>query len=191
MKKVIIELSVKPRFFCLVAMGKKTLELRKSYPKEVDESNVDIDVLLYCGSIKSLNLKDYVALHAMTGGRIDQWQGKISARFKLKKVYVSEYVDNNPAPNSDWSTNECSYHKDLFRVNLPKLAGVTVEEAEKYAGKKPLYLWQIDNLKVLDKPKELTEIGLKRPAESWRYMSVYDDTLQPTPLEMEDFWLNK
>ncbi len=32
--------------------------------------------------------------------------------------------------------------------------------------------WHISNLKIYDKPKELSEFGLKRPPQSWQYIEV-------------------
>ena len=40
----------------------------------------------------------------------------------------------------------------------------------KYSSGKPLYYWHISNLKIYDKPKELSEFNLKRPPQSWCYI---------------------
>lgn len=62
-----------------------------------------------------------------------------------------------------------------------KQACLSLEEQKAYGGNKPLYGWHISDLKIYDKPKELSgyrysSIGYKetvtRPSQSWGYVEV-------------------
>ena len=44
-----------------------------------------------------------------------------------------------------------------------------------YGQGKILYAWHIDDLKVYDKPKELSEFNVKRAIQSWCYVEELED----------------
>ena len=46
---------------------------------------------------------------------------------------------------------------------------LSFDEREAYLGAKMGYGWHISDLQIYDKPKELSEFGLKRPPQSWCY----------------------
>ena len=189
-KKVII--SIRPEFFTMVYLRKKTFELRKSYPKEADAKGCEIEVLVYCCGVKRLSLFKYVDIHKKTEGMIDRWQGKIAAKFVLKNVYTSKYVSGDLG--NGWQTNECPYHEGLNRPDIESVIGISYQEAEKYAGDKTLYLWKIDGFEILEQPKDISEFSLKRPPQSWCYVPETQqkhDYVAPTQQEMEEFWENK
>ena len=152
MKAIII--SVKPQWVEKILNGEKTIEIRKTMPK----CELPCKVYIYCTQAKPYlyrlddddnfeltnNLrphedcfvKDYNALN-----------GKIVAEFTLNKIdRCGEAVyDANRDLWEDWNTlglnNSCVHPYDL----------------EEYSNGYELYAWYIDNLKIYDKPKELSE----------------------------------
>ena len=44
------------------------------------------------------------------------------------------------------------------------------EELQKYGKNKSLYFWHISDLKIYNKPKELSEFGFTRPPQGWCYI---------------------
>ena len=49
---------------------------------------------------------------------------------------------------------------------------LTGKELFEYGSKLYVNLWHIYDLVIFDKPKELSEFGVKRPPQSWRYVEV-------------------
>ena len=50
-------------------------------------------------------------------------------------------------------------------------SALTAKDIKEYAnGKEWVYGFHISDLKIYDKPKELSEFGLKRPPQSWCYV---------------------
>jgi len=44
----------------------------------------------------------------------------------------------------------------------------------RYGKGKPLFGWHISDLKIYDKPKELSEFGLNRAPQSWCYVEMIE-----------------
>lgn len=124
MKSVLI--SISPKWCGLIASGKKTIEVRKTAPK----LPTPFKCYIYCTSVKSMNLQDYVAVHRATGGAVDDWSCKVFGEF------VCDLIGFHPG------------------TDIPSSC-VPIEELEKYANGKMLARWHISDLKIYDKPKEL------------------------------------
>ena len=122
-----ILISIRPMWCELIASGKKTIEVRKTRPK----IETPFKCYIYCTGVKSMNLRDYVAVHQATGGAVDDWSGKVIGEFVCDGVYK-----NNMSYDCEGSC-------------------VSVSELKEYANGKPLYGWRISDLKIYDKPKEL------------------------------------
>lgn len=191
-------LPVHPNWLELILSGKKTVEVRKTKPKEA----VPFRVLLYCAKAKPylvygdrFNGQSFISEHATLRGYSresaekiwDIMNGKIVGEFVCNeiskftvefvdgdyyedirycytttddeedKIIISTNEDNNP--NKNWLCKESCLSFD----NIKKYIGVNFHE-------KPFYGWHISDLKIYDKPKELSEFGLKRAPQSWCYV---------------------
>ena len=152
MKSVLI--SIRPKWCGLIASGKKTIEVRKTAPK----LPTPFKCYIYCTSVKSMNLQDYVAVHRATGGAVDDWSGKVFGEF------VCDLIGFHPG------------------TDIPSSC-VPIEELKEYANGKMLVRWHISDVKIYDQPKELSEfiglrktkfgfepVAIKRPPQSWHYV---------------------
>ena len=89
-------------------------------------------------------------------------RGKIVSEWELNTCFKFTNISGNPA------NRELLYNK----------ARVTEKQLFNYseAGKKTIYAWQIDDLKIYDNPKKITEFRnsknqpLTRPPQSWCYV---------------------
>lgn len=132
MKSVLI--SIRPQWCEKIARGKKTIEVRKTAPKEVP-----FKAYIYCTYGK--DKENY-----MLGKR-----GKVIGEFVCDKVDEYEpqvilcaYYEVNGA-----------YVKENLRYNSGTC--LSYEDMANYSNGKTLYGWHISDLKIYDKPKELSE----------------------------------
>lgn len=144
--------SIKPQYCVLIASGKKTIELRKSKPKLA----TPYKSYIYCTSVKHMNLDEYVRLHQVTGGRIDDWHGKVIGE------YICDYI------------GEYSLRYDVYGYDIPEAdmsaTCLTENELWQYGEGKMLYGQKISELKIYDRPKDLSEFGITRAPQSWCYV---------------------
>lgn len=157
--------SIKPQYCELIASGKKTIEVRKTRPE------LDVPFKVYIYMTKSNLVGDRKAYK-------DRLAGKVIGEYVcdgIKEITADNLIAiyfNNPS-------NETCLN-DL--------------EMRKYANGKNLFLWHISDLKIYDKPKELSEFqracnhencgkckrpiieklsctaGLTHPPKSWCYV---------------------
>lgn len=162
MKSVLI--SIKPKLCEKIASGKKTIEVRKSAPKEVP-----FKCYIYC---TYGNMKENYCLGM---------RGKVIGEF------VCEWITEiNPHCDIDGCVNQ-------YIHSYPAILGddcLSFNEMKAYLRNKKGYDWHISDLKIYDKPRELREfrsplkryrnasgewvVGglskLKRPPQSWCYV---------------------
>ena len=72
----------------------------------------------------------------------------------------------------DW-IDEYAYGREghyCMSWNDLEASKLTFEELERYGKGKKLYGWHISDLKVYDKPKQLSQFGLSRAPQSWCYV---------------------
>lgn len=163
MKAVLI--SNQPKWVEKIANGKKTIEVRKTAPKQVpfkcyiyvtkdkpylyrvdDDDNFELTNTLRPKVY--WYVKDY-----------NEQNGKVIGEFICDKI--DEIVpDYNPVTTKFYY----GYVADTEATCLSE------EELQKYGKNKSLYFWHISDLKIYDKPKELSEFGLTRPPQSWQYV---------------------
>lgn len=63
-------------------------------------------------------------------------------------------------------------HCEMANADIAEQQGkIKREDLFKYANGKELYGWHISDLKIYDKPKELSEFGLKKTFQSWGYVN--------------------
>ena len=165
MKSVLI--SIQPYWVFLIiakAMGweidkHKTIEVRKNFPKAEDWNKL---VEIYCSKDKkSFNRipKEYQPL-------MQKFLGKVAGKWFCDKIYdIKPYFDR-----PDLLTQyECGWkHGEEFDC-------LSFGEMNSYLLEDNGYGWHISDLKIYDKPKELSEFKnlkgepIKRAFQSWGY----------------------
>ena len=148
-----IMISIKPEWVEKILKREKTIEIRKTMPK----CELPCKVYIYCtkGRILWLHHKETIVL-GDTKFTSYLLNGKVVAEFTLNIV-------------------ECfttDYRRDVEQTTriLEKACSNCVEAMEYEENRPCLYAWHIDNLKIYDKPKELSEFGIKRAFQSWGYV---------------------
>ena len=132
MKNII--LSVKPKYVEMILSGEKTIEVRKSCPKETP-----FKVYIYCtkdkNKISEINLTTGVSF----------FYGKVVASFICNKV-----------DNIDEETDR--FNTIIIYDDIKRCGCITDLELKKYLGKaKKVYALHISDLKIYDTPKKLSE----------------------------------
>ncbi len=130
MKAVLI--SIRPQWCEKITSGEKTIEVRKSAPKEVP----------FKAYIYMTKKKPYMLTFA-GNGKMRVHNGMVIGEFICDRVEV-------------FTPSEHGIRFKRFRALYETC--LTVTEMREYANGKPVYGWHISNLKVYDKPKELSEL---------------------------------
>ena len=130
MKSVLI--SIRPQWCEKIASGEKTIEVRKSAPKEVP-----FKAYIYC-SYGDMKTNYYL------NGR-----GKIIGEFICDSVIEWKYLPDDVFPS--W------LRMYYISVDDGEKTCLSYREIEEYGKGKTLYGWHISDLKIYDKPKELRE----------------------------------
>ena len=143
-----VMLSIKPQWCEKIASGEKTIEVRKSAPKETP-----FKAYIYCTKAKNKwNLSDYEGAYQNSEGEIVYAQQHVIGEFICDKVDEYKY---------DYG---CGYYPgdgvDIDDDTILETA-IDREDINIYAKGKTLYGWHISDLKIYDKPKELSEF--KKP----------------------------
>lgn len=163
MKQILI--SIKPQWVERILSGQKTLEIRKTAPKEwtdylngkTDKKPEPMVVNIYC--TKKDNGLRYWGYHM--GGRI-------FAKFTLNEVEKIEWDGNLENPYFYTKTKE---QEEL-------LESACIDDLEPYMRGCEGHAWHISDLVIFDKPKELSEFCtyrkpsyvLQRAPQSWCYV---------------------
>lgn len=200
MKSIMI--SIQPQWIEKIINGEKTIEVRKTIPK----CELPCKVYIYCTKSKTKYLRKLEAYNKTTFitenndviGQTDKvksilgeyatfcesggFNGRVVAEFTLNKVDTLERDLNDWLPKNRYDiSNEL-----LKDINLNQ------NELWKYGQGKILYAWHIDDLKIYDKPKELSEFStishrmkgkwsrftshlLQRPPQSWCYVKELEN----------------
>ena len=145
MKSVLI--AIRPQWVEKIASGEKTIEVRKTAPKEVP-----FKAYIYCTKEKK---QDDIIWAGIFGDR-GKWNGRVIGEF------ICDRIEMVNAKCSD-------YGIDLFYHDCLTNGCLTEREIEKYfnvpedrdlrAMKGNGYVWNISDLKIYDKPKELSEFS--------------------------------
>ena len=140
-----IILSIKPYYLYLILIGKKTIELRKSFPqrKEWDKT-----AFLYC----TKDMKSFAEIPEEDQGWMRDKLGKIACKIVCDKIETTEvrhftvfghenrYCSVSEPPDNQWLAKSCLAYDEV--VHYGKLA--------------PLYGWHISFI-FLFEPREITE----------------------------------
>lgn len=133
--------SIRPEPVSYIAQGVKEWEFRTKPPK----IETPFKGYIYCTSVKSMSLADYVKVHKATGGRIDEWHGKVIGEFICDEIievshngFVNPFAINREVlQKGHLSNSEFLAYTDHYRKDLSAL--------------------HISQLVIYDKPKELNE----------------------------------
>lgn len=149
MKSVLI--SIKPEWVEKITSGKKTIEVRKSAPKEVP-----FKAYIYC-SYGDMKTNYYL-----------KGRGKVIGEFICDKVYSIKNQGNSfvVANEEQGVTNE-----------IARQSCLDYDDMVGYLGNKDGYGWHISDLKIYDKSKELSEFRKSgfMTEEEWLF-NLYPNT---------------
>lgn len=157
-----ILMSIRPEWVAKILDGEKTIEIRKTAPK----CGLPVDVYIYCTKqIPSFTIANTPAgimcLYPYFPDGESKFGGKVVAKFRLSYVSVPPIAEINGKPvKMEW-------HDNFLRD-----ACLTWEQFISYCGNKFVYAWEISDLVIFDKPKELSEFGVNRVPQSWQYLEV-------------------
>lgn len=191
MKSVLI--SIRPKWVEKIASGEKTIEVRKSAPKEVP-----FKAYIYCTKGKD----GYEWLYRVDNngyGKAQSWHGKVIGEFICDRIdefycasvpYQKEnnlgyghFVDNGVYKVNGWHEGVVFERNDrhidsMLKNNDLKEMCLSAQEIFDYIGiGKHLYGWHISDLKIYDKPKELSEFRKSgfMTEEEWLF-NLYPNT---------------
>lgn len=139
MKSVLI--SIQPKYCELIAIGKKTIEVRKTRPKI--ETPFKCYIYMSQGDLKDL-------------GSYNEWIYK--NRMKVIGEFVCDRIEI-------FEKSELGIKsKDFFALAE---SCVKVKEMREYIGENKIaYGWHISDIKIYDKPKELSEFNRPCPSKN-------------------------
>lgn len=159
-----IIISVKPQWVEKILNGEKTIEIRKTMPK----CELPYKVYIYETKGKK-HFYNYIEACECPNEeeRIKFWEygcGKVVAEFTLNKVDKIGLADEF-CNYGAWLFNEERYLHDKEKERILKKSCLSMQELNDYLGYGDFetqqfangYAWHIDNLKIYDKPKELSE----------------------------------
>lgn len=160
MSKVLI--SIKPEWCELIANGKKTVEVRKTRPK----IETPFKCYIYCTKDKNNHFwtgKRYSYADDHSHNAFDEdGNGKIIGEFICNRI-TSLKVDSATQAACN-ASHTC----------------LTAEKIMQYANGGKLYYWRISNLKIYDKPREISKFYTKcdegcEYCNLWKYIKVNKD----------------
>ena len=152
MKSIMI--SIQPQWVSKILNKEKLVEIRKTMPN----CELPCKVYVYCTMPNKQENRKPHSWEVV-------WLKRVVAEFTLNKVDALERDLNDWLPKNRYDiSNEL-----LKNINLNQ------NELWNYGQGKTLYAWYIDDLKVYDKPKELSEFGIKRTFQNWCYVEELED----------------
>lgn len=161
MKSVLI--AIRPQRVEKIASGEKTIEVRKSAPQEVP----------FKAYIYETQGRTETPWIDEDGHFIYKGRGQVIGDFicdKVDKIMTLQHTYYNFLGVPLATTTEyCIWNDDLPQMCLTK------KEIEEYGKGKTLYGWHISDLKIYDKPKELSEFYTKKKCNSCK-KSGYEST---------------
>ena len=164
-------ISIQPQYVEKILNGEKTIEIRKIMPK----CELPCKVYIYCTKGKKL-------YKCVSNFDEDLLNGKVVAEFILNKVDTLERDLNDWLPKNRYDVS----NELLKDINLNQ------NELWNYGQGKILYAWHIDDLKIYDKPKYLSDFTriiddssgfwhychrekVTRPPQSWMFVDNLEE----------------
>lgn len=176
MKSVLI--SIRPEWVEKIVNGEKTIEVRKSAPKEVP-----FKAYIYC-------TKDKPYLYRVD----DDNNFELTNTLRPKTYeYVKDYNEQNGKVIGEFicdKVDEYKFHKGATEFKSMGLSSsiygfylifaddydsicLSYDEVKDYGKGKTLYGWHISDLKIYDKPKELSEFTSPRVCGNYKDLPAY------------------
>ena len=148
-----IMISIRLKYFYLTYKGIKTIEVRKSMPK-------NFNGIVYEYVSKTNWKKDLLEIPENEREFFKKFVGKVGLKFKLKTV--NKYEIQMALYNQHSIYKNGRYHGEIesTKNDIVDLACLSPEVVVDYIDEhfdEPLYGWVIDNLEIFDEPKELSE----------------------------------
>lgn len=141
MKSVLI--SIRPEWVEKIVNGEKTIEVRKSAPKEVP-----FKAYIYC----TKDRKNLLPIeHGKVLEKVNFWENT-DAYYGFGKVigeFICDKVDEYTFSHCEAEYRVTHVEQKAMCLNQPELI--------RYGKGKTLYGWHISDLKIYDKPKEFSE----------------------------------
>lgn len=125
-----IMLSIKPQWVEKIINKEKTIEIRKTKPN----CELPCKVYIYCTMPEKQENRKPHSWEVV-------WLKRVVAEFELNKVDI-------------YLMNSGFYYDEIEDIEKTCL---NYDDLKSYGKGKTLYAWHIDNLKIYDKPKELSE----------------------------------
>ena len=168
MKAVMI--SIKPKWIAKIASGEKTIEVRKSRPK------IETPFKCYIYSTKTGNRLYYNGQNVFDISK--ELTGKVVGEFICDKIYGIKPHDDGYGANSYIFVGH--YGEDG--------SCLTFKQLDNYLKNKIGFGWHISDLKIYDKPKELSEF--RKPSKEYHdirenkkgYLTFLDGYIEGDPL---------
>ena len=160
--------SIRPKWCKLIADGTKTIEIRKTMPRQVE---VPVKCYMYCTSGDHLwKASDAVFLDSCYNRLIDDMptllSNKVIGEFICDKIY--HYSTCN-VEGVDISDEDITKYSCLSKDEIGAYE-MSSEPKENCIYRIGVYGWHISNVAIYDSPKDLLDFGLKRPPQSWCYV---------------------
>lgn len=136
----------------------KRIEVRKSAPKEVP-----FKAYIYCTKGKD----GYEWLYRVDNngyGKAQSWHGKVIGEFICDRIIEWKYL-----PDCEYDGEKMYYIDSKDGENTCLL----YDEIEEYGKGKTLYGWHISDLKIYDKPRELSEFTSPRVCGNYKDLPAY------------------
>lgn len=157
MKTTGILISIRPEWCEKIRSGEKKTELRRSKPT----LPTPFKCYIYCTKPKRESDSFWIVNKPREGATEERFygNGSIIGEFICNDIGQFELLENGNI--RDWHSSGAD------------LSCVAYEDAAEYIKKKGEgYAWHISDLVIYDKPKELTELGVNRAPQSWRYITA-------------------
>lgn len=153
MKSVLI--SIRPEWVEKIASGKKTIEVRKTAPKEVP-----FKAYIYCTKAKSQwRYSDYEGAYENSNGEIVYAQKHIIGEFICDKVFLLHpYAYDGGSADLERRKFIQTFEGNSKHNEILSVTCLSQDKMFDYIGVGNYgYGWHISDLKLYDKPKELNE----------------------------------
>ena len=142
-------ISIQPKWCEKIASGEKTIEVRKTKPK----LETPFKVYIYCTVKKKREVfftKEVFADEEGNWAMPHVGNGKVIGEFVCDKITPLFNV-----ATTSWNLLSGNIHE--YAKGLVRMARLTEKEMHEYAKGKNCFAYHISDLKIYDKPKELSE----------------------------------
>lgn len=146
-----VMLSIRPKWCEMIVSGKKTVEVRKTRPRQ------------------ETPFKCYIYQTLPKSGERNERDGCVIAEFACSKISRYAVCGSNGFDKRYCEVDSSFYIHD---IDFSKLC-LPPNELQEYGNGDCLFGWHINNLVIYDNPvplAEFGEFGMKRPPQSWCYV---------------------